>query len=104
MSASAKWNADTKTMSAEARQLRLEQCRIEVRSYLYDRGMGIAQSAAMIQRTLRRHWDFTDEEVKAACLFWTGEEQFEEVRDPAGATRHYKITAEGVKAHEASLV
>lgn len=91
-------------MTDEARQLRLEECRTEVRSYLYKRGMKVAQSAATIQRTLRLQWDFTLEEVEAACLFWLGMEQFQEVRAEAGATRHYRITTTGLKAHEASLV
>ena len=92
-------------MSTEAReQLRREDCRLQVRAYLYERGMKIAQRADVIARTMRPQFDYTTEEVDAACLFWAGNGQFEEVRSSAGATRHYKITTEGMREHEASLV
>jgi hypothetical protein len=92
-------------MSEQSDQLRREELRHEVRAHLYERGMGIAQNADTINRAMhRRGLRFANNEVGAACLYWTGLKQVEEVRDEAGATRHYSITAEGIKAYESSLV
>lgn len=92
-------------MSEEAReQLRIEDVRLETRACLYRLGMAVALSAADIARMLRRKLDFTEAEVRQACIYWQSHKVFEEVRQSGVATRHYKITAAGIDEYERSLV
>ncbi len=94
-------------MSEEAReQLRIEDVRLETRACLYRLGMAVALSAADIARMLRRKYDFTEAEVKQACLYWASasHNQFEEVRQTGVATRHYRITSAGIDEHERARV
>ena len=92
-------------MDNEAReQLRREDCRIQVRAYLYERGMKIAQRSDVIARTMRAQFDFSAEEVEAACLFLEGDGQLEAVQSGVGATKHFRITSKGILEHERSQV
>jgi hypothetical protein len=82
-------------------QLRREECRHAVRTYLYDR-QAVAQSAVTIHRGLAREFDFTQAEVMSALNFWAASNppQLTAEPDGAGATLYFKITPPGILAHE----
>jgi len=80
-------------------QQRREEARHEVRRYLAERA-GLAFSAETIGRKLRREFEFTDEEIRAAVVFLVSARQVEIEPDDLGATEFYRITAAGTLAHE----
>ena len=82
-------------------QIRKEDIRRAVRAYLYDR-IGTALSTASIARGLKREWDLSEVEVRHALHFFkdSSNPQIDASEDACGATLYYRITSEGVKAHE----
>lgn len=90
-------------MSEKRDQSRREEIRYAVLAYLHARP-GVAQSAATICRGLRREYDCTTEDVSAAATFLADDGQLDALRDPLGATQHYRITAKGTRTYEATLV
>lgn len=86
----------------EQDQLRREDIRRAVRSYLADRP-AVALSPTTIARGLRAEWpDITLTEVSAALQFFVSAKQIEELTESIGSSKYYKITAEGTLAHERS--
>lgn len=82
----------------EEQQSRREECRREVRAYLAKRPV-IALDPASIRRGLS-NWDFSTDEVRAACALLFGLDQLEESTASLGATKYYKISAKGTLEHE----
>ncbi len=84
-------------------QRRRELCRIEVREYLANRPR-LAFDAVSIRRSLfyMAGADWTDEEIEAACdfLLELAKPQVTVTPEELGATKRYKITSEGIVAHE----
>ncbi len=93
-------------MSEEKRnQARREEIRHEVLAHLYNRS-SVAQSAATILRHLRREMELELSEVESACEYLAASDidYLELIRDPLGATRHYRITGKGSQFYESSRV
>lgn len=90
-------------MSAELQLERNEDCRRIVRGYLAQRNT-VAQTPSTIKQRLCIEHDFSLEEVKSACAFLLSRDHVTEHQSPDGASKYYKITAEGVVAWEASQV
>lgn len=80
-------------------QLRREDCRRAVRTYLYAR-QAVAQSAATVTRGLSVEHDFTPAEVTAALEFLADLGQLKIPANPMGSTRHFQINAAGILAEE----
>jgi hypothetical protein len=82
-------------------QLRLEEVRFQVRTYLYER-QAVAQSAGTIRRGLSTEFDFSQKEVEAALFFLVGmtPPQVSFRNDDRGATKYWQITTVGILAHE----
>jgi hypothetical protein len=82
-------------------QIRKEDLRRAVRAYLYDR-IGTALSTESICRGLKREWDATENEIRQALHFFkdSASPQIDANEDGCGATLYYRITSEGVLAHE----
>lgn len=84
---------------------RADACQIEVLRYLNHRTAVAAQTAEVIARTMRAHsFDYTAEEVKAACLFWEGMNDVERCYMPGGSIPHFKITSQGILTYRRSQV
>ena len=77
-----------------------EDVRHAVRTYLYDRQRA-AQTIATIARNLRRDGTRCDEDdVEIALAFLEGAEQATAEPDPLGSTKYYRLTSDGILAHE----
>lgn len=88
----------------EREQLRRDDCRAIVLQYLASRP-AIAQSAGVIADVLRtRGHDFDAKEVRDACLYFKDHGHTEQLFKPGQNTPHYRITAQGIDAHERSRV
>jgi len=82
-------------------QERREEARHAVRSYLAERPSIAAHPADIRRRLNAGHAnDFAPEEVSYALGFLVGLRQVECVPDSLGATLYYRITSEGILAHE----
>lgn len=86
-------------MTADHPQSRREDCRRAVLAHLAARPL-VAQAAPTISRALAREHAFPDAEVEAAAAFLAQLGHLAAEPDPMGATRYYRITAQGTLAHE----
>lgn len=80
-------------------QLRREDCRRAVRTYLYAR-QAVAQSAPTVTRGLGIEHDFSLAEVTAALRFLVDLNQLKIPANPMGAIEHFQINAAGILAEE----
>jgi len=76
-----------------------EDCRREVRRYLAERPQ-LAFRDQTIQQKLHLENDFTIAQVRDALVFLVSDKQVEIEPEELGATPYYKITANGMRAHE----
>ena len=83
----------------EPEQERREECRREVRRYLWERS-AVALRPAAIRRGLDREYGFTEREITDALAFLASDKQAAIEPDDLGATEYFKITAEGIRRHE----
>jgi hypothetical protein len=84
-----------------AQQRRREACRAEVRAYLAPRNL-LAFDVPSIRRSLQysEGADFTEGEISSALAFLIGLGQAREIPEELGSTKRFKITTNGVLAHE----
>lgn len=76
-------------------QERKEECRREVLRYLAHRSV-LAFRAETIRNALHREFNFTIEEITAALEFERGADRVSVEPHSQGATKYYRVTAEGI--------
>lgn len=88
-------------MNGADAQIRREECRREVRTYLAERP-AVAMRLAAIVRGVRDVGGFSQEEVEAALTFLFDLGHVKKLQPDYGVTVSWQITAKGTLAHEGS--